>query len=228
VNKDWYVEHYASYYPAIRNWAATPGQDAIAATSLVEAAGLIYKIADPQSGIAGCFECHSTGPVSFTPDGEVRLTEQGVHCESCHGPGAAHAKDPAHARPTNPAKLSAAGLNEFCGRCHRPPAAANAAIDWSFSWNIRHQPVYLSESQCFKKSRGALTCLTCHDPHETAGTAQLAGYNRRCLGCHPKAAAKPANCVDCHMPRVSPQPPLRFSNHWIGIYRGSSKLKPER
>jgi len=86
----------------------------------------------------------------------------------------------------------------------------------------------LRQSQCFLKSNGAMTCLTCHDPHEPAGTTHVADYNRRCLSCHPKSAAKPANCVDCHMPRVSPQSPLRFSNHWIGIYRGGSKLKPAR
>ena len=65
VNKDWYVEHYASYYSAPKSWGATPGQDAIHPSTLPQAAGLLYKIADPDTGIAGCFECHSTGAVSF-------------------------------------------------------------------------------------------------------------------------------------------------------------------
>jgi hypothetical protein len=30
------------------------------------------------------------------------------------------------------------------------------------------------------------------------------------------------------MPLVSPQAPLRFTNHWIGIYRSGAKLKPLR
>jgi hypothetical protein len=30
------------------------------------------------------------------------------------------------------------------------------------------------------------------------------------------------------MPLVSPQPALRFTNHWIGVYRAGAKLKPIR
>jgi formate-dependent nitrite reductase cytochrome c552 subunit len=37
-----------------------------------------------------------------------------------------------------------------------------------------------------------------------------------------------ANCIDCHMPKVSPQIPLRFTNHWIGVYGPGAKLKPIR
>ncbi|MDQ6664217.1 MAG: cytochrome c family protein [Acidobacteriota bacterium] len=235
VNKDWYVEHYGSFYPALRAYAATPGQSAIQPTSLPEAAGVIYKIKDPATGIAGCFECHSTGPVWFDPDGEVHLTEPGVHCESCHGPGEAHVKSPTRHRPEDPGKFSAVRLNDFCGKCHRPPAAKGVTIDWNYAWNVRHQPVYLSESPCFKKSGGALSCLTCHDAHESAGKKPVAYYNAKCSVCHAEGnrppnrvclKRQPANCIDCHMPLVSPQPPLRFTNHWIGIYAAGAKLKP--
>jgi len=68
--KDWYVEHYASYYPAIRTWAATPGQDAISATSLAEAAGLVYKIADPHRELADASSA-TDGSGSFTLEGEL-------------------------------------------------------------------------------------------------------------------------------------------------------------
>src|SRR6266700_6848041 len=34
VDKDWYVEHYSTYYSDLRYWGATPGQDAIHPTSL--------------------------------------------------------------------------------------------------------------------------------------------------------------------------------------------------
>jgi len=225
VNRDWYVEHYGSYYPALHAYAATPGQNAIRPATLPVAAGVMYKIRDPQFGIAGCFECHSTGPVSFDPDGRVKLTEAGVHCESCHGPAEAHVKSPLQNRPENPGKLSAAQLNDFCGKCHRPPAAKGVAIDWNYAWNVRHQPVYLSEVRCFKKSGGALSCLTCHDAHESAGKKAAAYYNAKCAACHAEEN-DPPNCIDCHMPLVSPQPPLRFTNHWIGVYGEGAKLKP--
>ena len=228
ASKDWYVEHFASYYRATRAWGATPGQDAIKPRSIAEAAGVMYKIADPKAGIAACFECHSTGPVTFGAEGEARLTEIGVKCEACHGPSAAHVAEPARVRPRNPKTLTAAALNEFCGKCHRPPAQSGEAIDWNYAWNVRHQPAYLAESRCFLKSGGKLTCLTCHDPHEAAGSRKASDYNARCRSCHAVAASKPANCVDCHMPLVSPQSPLRFSNHWIGVYANGAKLKPRR
>lgn len=237
VDKNWYVEHYSTYYAALRSWGATPGQDAIRPTSLAQAAGLLYKTSDPGAGIAACFECHSTGPVSFGPAGEARITEQGVRCEACHGAGNAHALNPSRKNIRNPGTLRANQLNEFCGTCHRPPAAKGVAIDWNYSWNVRHQPVYLSQSACFQRSRGALSCLTCHDPHEPAAKKNTGYYNARCAACHPPSAEPPkpvcrrqnsGNCIDCHMPLVSPQPPLRFTNHWIGIYRDGSKLKPAR
>ena len=237
VDKDWYVEHYSTYYSALRSWGATPGQDGIHPTQLPQAAGLLYKTSDPDVGIAGCFECHSTGPVTFGPTGEARIGEQGVRCEACHEAGAAHVKDPSRKNIRNPAALSSAQLNEFCGRCHRPPAAKGVTIDWGYAWNVRHQPVYLSESACFRKSGGALSCLTCHDPHGAAGRHDAAYYNNRCAGCHSATtlpprpvclAATPANCIDCHMPLVSPQSTMRFSNHWIGVYRDGAKLKPAR
>jgi len=237
VNKDWYIEHYASFYPLLRAWDATPGQREIQPGSLTEAAGRLYPTTDPNQGIAGCFECHSTGPVVFDSAGEPQVTELGVRCEGCHGPGAAHAKNPTRKNIRNPGNLSAPQLSQFCGTCHRAPAAAGQNVDWNYSWNVRHQPLYLDQSACFRKSREKLTCLTCHDPHEHAPKMAPAFYNQRCLGCHgvtasrPTAACQdrtPSNCIDCHMPLVSPQAGLRFTNHWIGIYADGAKLKPLR
>ncbi|MGH9659007.1 MAG: multiheme c-type cytochrome, partial [Bryobacteraceae bacterium] len=178
--------------------------------------GLLYKTLDPQAGILGCFECHSTGPVRDTQSG-LEPGESGVQCEACHGAASAHVASAGKQKLSIPR----ADLNNFCGRCHRPPASDPASIDWSFAWNVRHQPVYLSQSQCFKKSGGALTCLTCHDAH----APRLA--RDACAGCHastPRACGP--RCVNCHMPAVSPEPPLRFTNHWIGVYSGGAKLRP--
>lgn len=242
VNADWYLEHYQSYYAALGTMAPTAGHQQLRPQELPEAMGLLYKTLDPQAGILGCFECHSTGPVAIGPEQRLQPAEAGVRCEACHGPGqqhvaAAKAGETAGARQViqNPARLEAAEVNQFCGRCHRPPASDGVTIDWNYSWNVRHQPVYLSQSRCFTQSQGALSCFTCHEPHEPL-RRDAPVFNGRCSECHDGTAAQipaqpcladqPSNCVDCHMPRVTPQPPLRFTNHWIGVYREGAKLKP--
>lgn len=242
INQDWFVEHYFSYYSALGRMGPTPGHEALKPKTLPEAIGLPYKTDDPKVGMRGCFECHSTGPVGTDPQKGLQPLETGVRCEACHGAGRDHVAaisrgnlGKASELIGNPKRLSAKALNEFCGRCHRPPGSPGTAIDWNYAWNVRHQPVYLSQSKCQQKSEGKLSCFTCHAPHEplqkNAGT-----YNQRCLSCHTGSGNRlPAeicgkenqqNCIDCHMPRVSPQSALRFTNHWIGVYSGASKLKP--
>ena len=228
-----YVELFFSYYRVLDKLAPTPGQQDLQPNGLAEAAGLYYRTRDPQTGIDGCFTCHSTGPIQFDATQAIQPAEEGVRCEACHGPGERHAAaakagNAGAARLIdNPARWTADRQLNFCGRCHRPPAANGAQIDFSYAWNVRHQPVYLARSACFRQSNGALSCITCHQPHEPLAKSSPA-YNRRCLSCHQtQPAACGANCVDCHMPRVSPQSPLVFTNHWIGVYDSGAKLAPK-
>jgi hypothetical protein len=225
VDRDWYIEHAYSYYAATDSFGLTPGQHTLSPKTLTEAAGLMYRTNDPASGIRGCFECHSTGGFRDASDGALLPRENGVQCEGCHGPGSQHATQPGRSRLINPGKLSSMGLNDFCGRCHRPPASDPARIDWMYAWNVRHQPVYLSQSACFNKARNKLSCLTCHTAHQPLARS-AAFYNAKCGSCHAPAKSCKTNCVDCHMPRISPEPPLQFTNHWIGIYGSGAKLRP--
>jgi hypothetical protein len=105
---------------------------------------------------------------------------------------------------------------------------AGEDTDWTNAWNTRHEPLYLSQSECFRKSGGRLSCFTCHDPHGGEQRSAAAA----CAGCHAKpkhrtvAAAK--DCLGCHMPKAKPHPHLAFTNHWIGVYRAANPLMPVR
>jgi hypothetical protein len=222
IDEDWYIEHGLSYYSKTKSMALTPGHTTLA--------GVKYRTFDPAADILHCFQCHSTGPLKLGPGQEIQPSELSVRCESCHGPGAAHVK--ANGAPgtiQNPKRLTAGELNELCGSCHRKPPAATEDTDWTDPWSTRHQPVYLSQSACFRKSGGALSCSTCHNPHEPLSRV-AADYDKRCAGCHAavrhRSPVGAKACVECHMPGVQVRPELRFTNHWIGVYTKGQILRP--
>ncbi len=241
LNEGLYVELRASYYPAA-GLRLTPGHQNHRPRDLDEALGVRYKTFSARSEILSCFGCHSTGPLSLGERLDIKPAELGVRCEGCHGPGQKHVEllaegAPAAARQAigNPKRLAALDLMRFCGECHRPPASEGVAIDWSDPWNVRHQPVYLTESACFKNSPGGLTCMQCHEPHEPLRRNDASYYSARCASCHTAALRPPAEvcrtepgCASCHMPAVRPQPELAFQNHWIGVYAPGKPLRPQR
>src|SRR5581483_9816123 len=191
-----------------------------------------FRTFDSAATTLRCFSCHSTGTLRLGQASDIEPGEPGVRCESCHGPGAAHVKAPgARGSIRNPKRLNATQLNEFCGSCHRKPPEVGEENDWSNSWNVRHQPSYLSRAACFRNSAGALSCLTCHDPHTPLSTV-AAGYDKRCQSCHPavrhQITVAGRSCSGCHMPQVTTSRELRFTNHWIGIYDPDSPLIPAR
>jgi len=102
--------------------ALTPGHS--------NANGALYRTFDPGSQILRCFQCHSTGPLRLAANNKIQVSEAGVRCEACHGPGADHVKRGGDKRAIfNPAHLTAAAMNEFCGACHRKPPAAGDDIE---------------------------------------------------------------------------------------------------
>lgn len=141
----------------------------------------------------------------------------------------------------NPARLSPAASLEVCLQCHlqstsrhlpdsirrferapfsyvpgqplaefrisfgRAPESGQEGIE------IDHSAYRLMQSQCFLRSRGSLTCVTCHNPHEplASGPKAAAHYDGICRNCHASALENlvsagrhPANteCIGCHMP----------------------------
>ena len=176
--------------------------------------------------IPRCLECHATY-IKATPPPENSYAENslvnGIQCEKCHGPSAAHAASP-RAEILNPAHFSRKRQMDLCAWCHAghgqplkasfaylpgesldqyihfPPHDANAPLDVH-----GNQVDMLKLSRCFRESQ--MTCLTCHNVHVTQH--DLAQFSQRCLDCHKPASATFArpdhklvsNCIDCHMPR---------------------------
>lgn len=226
-DEDHYVEHHSTWYRSTGRFGLTPGHRATAAADLGQAFGVLYRTFAPDAAILRCFACHSTGPMKLAADFRVEPFEFGVRCEACHGPGQVHAKAPAKTNIFNPGSLTGAGMNEYCGNCHRPPASDPDMVDWQDPWNVRHQPVYLSRSRCFTESAGKLRCTTCHNPHDSLQRSSDA-YNAVCGSCHSQTPDTcRSDCVSCHMPKVSPQPALTFTNHQIGVF-GAGALQPQR
>jgi tetratricopeptide (TPR) repeat protein len=70
----------------------------------------------------------------------------------------------------------------------------------------------LRKSRCFLESKGALTCLSCHDPHRKlpAGEEATSYYSGQCRHCHEPGISDLVaqgkhphadDCVSCHMPK---------------------------
>jgi predicted CXXCH cytochrome family protein len=150
----------------------------------------------------------------------------GVSCERCHGPGAAHRNGGAI---VDPAKLSPDRRDAICMQCH---LEGNAAIErpgkhlYEFrpgddlSDYVRYyvksgksasglravsQFEALAQSGCKKKSGDAMSCTSCHDPHQSPSPERrVAFYRDKCLACHgaafgEKHHAKQPDCTSCHM-----------------------------
>jgi predicted CXXCH cytochrome family protein len=102
-------------------------------------------------------------------------------------------------------------LSDFLLFFDRAAVAAPPAAVSQPKFEIVSSVVRLRESQCFLQSKGALTCLTCHNPHRIPRGEEAAGhYNTVCRQCHTSAfdsqvaAAKhtsATDCVSCHMPK---------------------------
>ncbi len=238
ANRDYYMEFAVSYYSDTGSLHLTPGHK-FKVDALPKALGQLEAASEEE----GCFPCHSTGPLSRLPTGALQPSELGVRCEVCHGPGSAHMEavlqgeeERARKLIDNPNRLSPEELNKMCGTCHRTGKEWTEA-DWKIPFSVRHQPPYLSRSQCFQKSNETLSCLTCHDLHEGVRRNQPAYYNQRCTTCHndennpPMSICEerqPADCIRCHMPVLFEASHTPFHNHWIGIYRDGASLRPSR
>ncbi len=230
------LEAHLSYFPSLRRWYPNPGQPA-------DIHGELGMTKYASQGNR-CIGCHSTTlpEMSLTPEPKF----YGVGCESCHGPGSVHiaaarAGEKGSLHMERLSEIEPGKLNEMCGRCHRTGKDITNQKETTYTY--RFQAYAIMKSACFTKSGGALSCLSCHDPH-TDASKDVKFYEAACLSCHStNAAPPPANqasgkhvvkahacpvnpasgCVSCHMPPrkafKNTNIPTRMADHYIAIYR---------
>jgi tetratricopeptide (TPR) repeat protein len=209
-------------------------------------------LGEPFGSIAAaqvCLVCHSTNARAVRDQTGPESNDRAIGCERCHGPGGLHlaavtAKFSQSAIASS-SLASSAEINQMCGECHSQHflamPAARTAPDWT-----RFPGSTLPWSRCYTESGGALSCVTCHDPHKNAETVP-AFYEAKCLSCHVTSRANndtgaataalenagtafqspcPVNpkrdCVRCHMPKV-PYDWLHggFTDHYIRVQRSA-------
>ena len=210
-----------------------------------------------RDGVVRCVYCHVTFYRDFRdpPPEEISpaVADQAIGCERCHGPGGNHIKaikgSFVDRAIVNAGAWGAQAIGKLCADCHivgSQPEINKAPDDPRF---VRSPGLTFTYSRCFTDSDGAMSCLTCHDPHrDDQGTATF--YEGKCLSCHAGAEAPAkksaagaraesgpagktpsvcpvnprAKCLECHMPKV-PMPTLHreLTDHYIRVHDSRKK-----
>jgi DmsE family decaheme c-type cytochrome len=195
---------------ASRGWIA-----AIAA--LVSWAIVPFPVAAQPAGYVGektCLRCHDSEEKHFAYTLHAKVFRQNPRtelekrgCESCHGPGEAHVKNPAdHATIlgfTREWGTPVDKQNGQCIACHQ----GGQRMHWPGSVHARNE----------------LACSDCHNPMErqsAAGLLRKASISATCETCHQQQRAEfrrrshmpvpegKMSCADCHNPHGSTRAPM--------------------
>ena len=191
----------------------------------------------------GCERCH--GP------GELHAKKYRDIASSASANSVSKASVPDNTI-VNPSDLTRELSEAICQQCHLQAAgkALRAGKDeWDFRpgtplTDIRLDYQYrlgddkmkivghveqLHQSKCYQQTE-TLTCITCHNPHDTPSPENMAAHYRSiCLNCHdnqacgeplPKRMTAAKNeCAKCHMPKLDTEiPHTAFHHHRIGIH----------
>ena len=231
------LEHRLTYFAGSDSLGITPGQRA---ENPVSGTTHHSRELSPRETLK-CFGCHATpaSPAPATAPGQAPIADAerlspNVTCERCHGPAREHVEAARRGRADlmmafGPGRWTAESQLGLCGQCHRHPSRFPAdRIRPDDVQLARFQPIGLMQSKCYTNSRGALSCVTCHDPHERA-SKEHAAYEAACLACHDGLSTETTNrkpacpvspskaCLDCHMPKLDSGQRVLFTDHWIRI-----------
>ena len=207
---------------------------------------------DPTSGVRGqkihvrdgvvrCLACHVTNPRDYrdpiptSAKPSPTASDSGIGCEGCHGPGANHIAavkgELNDMAIINVGSAPSTTITADCNRCHVVGDPKAIEQDPTSPQWVRSASLTFTFSRCYNESDGALSCLTCHDPHRD--TSQSAAfYEAKCVSCHAVAKASTvvgtaarvckvnatSGCMKCHMPKV-PVPLLHteLTDHFIRV-----------
>ena len=211
-----------------------------------------------------CMTCHNGLPehTEFTQNHYAELP-LGITCERCHGPAADHVEAQLAGGGSADGFVDLAMLDRelqlsVCQQCHlegltvfkegedpttfRPgqPLASHRTVfakqeqvEDQDDFGIASHALRLALSACFEES--AMTCTTCHDPHQPTAELGPDQFNATCQSCHGGDEASPheavcsrpaaetvaesmtGDCVSCHMQvgGTSDIPHVSFTDHWI-------------
>ena len=235
-----------AWYSQTHSWGMAPGYDR------PDHDGVTRRVRHE------CMFCHNAYPdVPESKDGFWRAQTfpkelpEGTGCQRCHGPGAAHAKQPKMAI-LNPIHLTTERRNDVCNQCHLLPAVAvqgarkldrdiysfrpgDVLADYQLTtdvgskdrFEISQHAYRLQQSRCYRESKGRLECLSCHDPHvRLPPEERTARVQRVCLDCHQQAHYATSDCTSCHMQkrRTEDVVHVAMTDHRIGLPSDSGRL----
>ncbi len=180
----------------------------------------VWAGSDTQTRNQSCLGCHDFGvhspvhPLLASKHGDANLAGTPMAkrgCESCHGKSSAHQRAPTKNSPGlsfGPRwSASVVQQNQACLSCHK----GNVAQHWVGGSHEQRQ----------------LTCVTCHDMHNTAKKLLHDQQTSVCTTCHKpqqqgmhtlnKALDKQPDCTLCHNPHANAEPkPQLLSNRSEG------------
>ena len=153
---------------------------------------------DPDQQLEVCLQCHLESTVQSLPHA-LRLPDRGAFSY----------------RPGEP-------LADFMLHFDHAPGTGH-----DDKFEIAHAAYRLRKSACFQASDSALTCTSCHDPHDVKhGEEAATKAITVCRSCHGGAFDRLAsagrhtssgNCLECHMPRRRPDDAVHvvMTDHYI-------------
>ena len=169
---------------------------------------------------------------------QENVVNLGISCEACHLGSKAHVENKKIMPPFYPAGhnvytsgnsereiwgKTAANKNFICARCHsgdRPLYAAGMATWNSTEYTDAMRGACYHPDKAKAHGMRSLTCVTCHNPHETIGrrwTKSAQSDRQSCVSCHTQfkdetvaqahthhpVGSSGSQCMNCHMPKIN-------------------------